>query len=63
LNFLDISYATEITDEGLSYFKEKVLPIGKLYVNGLTGITAAGLSEIIGTCKETLKVIEATLMD
>ena len=63
LSFLDISYATLVTDEGLINFKEKVLPLSKLIVHGLTGITSLGLSELISTCKETLRVFEGGLMD
>lgn len=37
--------------------------MAKLFVNGLTSITAQGLSELIGCCKDTLKVLEASLMN
>jgi len=50
LHFLDISFATEVTDEGLIYFKDKLFPLTKLFLNGLTGITSSGLSEVIHTC-------------
>ena len=63
LNFLDISYAVEVTDEGMMHFKDKTLPITKLFVNGLTGITGVGLQELINSCKETVKMVEIALMD
>lgn len=63
LTFLDISYANHVSDHGLSYFKEKHRPISKLFVNGLTSITSSGLIDIISTCKESLRILEATLMN
>ena len=63
LNFLDISYANQVTDEGLLGFKERSIGIKKLFVNGLTGISAAGLSELINACKGSLRILEAALMD
>lgn len=50
LKFLDISYASEVTDEGMIHFKDKLFPITKLILSGLTGITSAGLSYAISTC-------------
>ena len=47
VTFLDISFNTEITDEGLLAFNEKSLPLEKLYVNGLTQISHLGLNAII----------------
>jgi len=63
LNFLDVSYAVNVTDAGLLAFKDKTIPISKLFVNGLTSITSAGLYEIINCCKDTLKILEAGLMN
>ncbi len=63
LTFLDISYAIHVTDAGLHAFHEVTLPISKLFVNGLTSITAAGLSELLNSCKQTLKILEASLMN
>ena len=51
LTFLDISYAKQVTDDGMACFKDKVLPIKKLFVNGLTGISAVGLTELINSCR------------
>ena len=62
LSFLDISYAEFVTDEGLSHFKGKNLPITKLFVNGLIGISSVGLGDLISACQENLKVLEASLM-
>ena len=63
LSFLDLSYATEVTDQGLAYFKDKSFPITKLIVNGLTGISSLGLSDLITSCKEYLNIFEGGLMD
>lgn len=45
------------------HFKERELPIKKLFVNGLTGITAAGLSDVINCCRASLRVYEGAFMD
>jgi len=50
LTFLDISYAIKVTDEGMAHFKEKILPISKLFVNGLTGITHVGMTDLLHAC-------------
>lgn len=63
LTFLDVSYATEVTDEGLFYFKDKVLPLTKLFVNGLASITSKGLSDLLNSCKDTLRILESALMN
>ena len=47
----------------MAYFKEKLLPISKLFVNGLTSITATGLSDLLNTCRDHLKILEAALMN
>ena len=44
-------------------FKDRTLPLRKVFVNGLTGITAGGLTELINCCKTSLKIFEAALMD
>ena len=51
LTFLDISYSKQVTDDGMACFKDKTLPIKKLFVNGMTGISAVGLTELINSCK------------
>lgn len=63
LTFLDISYASKVTDDGALYFKERVLPIKKLFVNGLTSLTGNGLSELIQSCTATLRIFEGGFMD
>lgn len=50
LSFLDISHAEFITDEGLQYFKDKSLPISKLFINGLISVSSSGLNDLIGSC-------------
>lgn len=64
LNFIDISYAKEVTDEGLNAFMN--LPnngITHLCLNGVTGVTGKGLYEIINSCKDTLTIYESAQMD
>jgi hypothetical protein len=62
LKFLDISFANRVTDAGMHAFNEKVYPVTKLFVNGMTSITAIGLHEVILSCRATLKILEASLM-
>jgi hypothetical protein len=63
LTFLDISFAKNVTDEGLIFFREKLLPIKNLFVNGLISITSVGMIDLINSCKGTLRIFEAALMD
>jgi hypothetical protein len=63
LTFLDISYAKTLTDDGLHHFKDRILPIKKLFINGLTGITSTGVIEMLSSCQSSLKILEAALMD
>ena len=63
LSFLDISFANQVTDHGLNSFKDKNFPITKLFINGLTGVSANGVADLVGTCLHTLKVFEAALMN
>lgn len=45
LIFLDISFAKQVTDEGLAHFEDKVFPnFNSLCINGVTGITSVGLN-------------------
>lgn len=60
---MDISFANQVTDASFHAFHEKVYPITKLFVNGLTSITSAGLHELIMSCRSTLKILEASLMN
>lgn len=52
--FLDISWATKVTDLGLLYFKDKTLPIQHLNFNGLTGITSKGFDAVLKSCKDSI---------
>ncbi len=63
MSFLDISFAKKVSDEGMSHFKGKTIPLKKVFVNGLTSISAAGLSDLVHSCLESLKIFEAALMD
>lgn len=63
LSFLDISFATKVTDEGLHHFTGKHRPIIQLFVNGLTSITSVGFTNLIKTCTGSLKILEAAFMD
>lgn len=63
LEFLDISYAKLVTDEGLKAFEGKKFPITHLCLNGMTSVTGLGLSYPINACKDTLEIYEGALMD
>ena len=63
LNFLDISYCKEITDEGLAHFSEKTYPLDSLIINGCNGISGAGLKQMLHSFKDTLLDLEAALND
>ena len=52
-----------MSDEGLQSFKGVNGQIEHLAVNGLRGITALGLTEIITANQKSLVVLEASLMD
>jgi len=60
---LDISFASQVTDEGINYFKGKEFHISELMLNGLTGISAASLNDFIGSTNKYLRVFEGSLMD
>jgi len=63
LNFLDISFAKQVSDDGLQFFKNKHLPIRKLFINGLVKASNVGLTDIVVACRSTLKILEAGFMD
>ncbi|CDW83748.1 UNKNOWN [Stylonychia lemnae] len=63
LTFLDICHATNVTDHGLLGFRDKILPISQLFISGLISATSVGINDIINCCKETLKILEAALMN
>jgi hypothetical protein len=62
LTFLDISYATKVTDEGLKHFEPHQYELSSLILNNIPGITSAGLSIIIGCCSDYLMELEAALL-
>lgn len=63
LEFLDISYAKMVTDEGLKAFEGKEFPMTHLCLNGLSSVTGQGLQYPIAACKSTLRIYEGALMD
>jgi len=63
LQFLDISYAKQLTDEGLNAFKDKIFPLTHLCVNGLSMVTGAGLQWPIWAAQHTLVCYHGALMD
>ena len=64
LVFLDISYAKNVTDEGLKAFEGKVFPcFNSLNINGVTGITSIGLKNWLKSFSETLLDLEMALCD
>jgi len=50
LTFLDISFSTHVTDEGFAHFKNKILPLTKLFINGLSSISSQSVVDILNTC-------------
>lgn len=63
LQFLDISYAKLLTDEGLAAFKDKTFPLTHLCLNGLSLVTGAGLQWPIWAAQHTLVCYQGALMD
>ena len=63
LNFLDISYCKQVTDEGLAHFHEKTYPLDTLVINGCSGISGAALKVLLHSFKDTLLDLEAALND
>mmetsp|Transcript_10602 Transcript_10602/g.14287 ORF Transcript_10602/g.14287 Transcript_10602/m.14287 type:complete len:258 (+) Transcript_10602:1311-2084(+) len=63
LNLLDISYCKEVTDAGLAHFKDKTYPLDSLIINGVNGISGAGVKQWLLSFKETLLDFEAALND
>jgi len=62
LTFLDISYATKVTDEGLKHFEAHQYELYSLIMNDLKKITSVGLSIMVGCCADTLLELEAALL-
>lgn len=63
LNFLDISYCKQVTDAGIEAFKDKTYPLDSLIINGVNGISGAGLKQWLVSFKDTLLDLEAALND
>ena len=63
LNFLDISYCKQVTDEGLAHFTGKTYPLDSLIINGCNGISGPGLKLMLHSFKDTLLDLEAALND
>ena len=63
LNFLDISYCKQVTDEGLVHFSDKTYQLDSLDINGCNGISGPGLKQWLHSFKDTLLDLEAALMD
>jgi hypothetical protein len=63
LEFLDISYCTELTDEGFEGILEKELKIKDLFINGLIGITNVSLNAIFKVLNKSLQTLEMCNLD
>ena len=63
ISFLDISYCTKVTDEGLAPFKDKTYPLDSLIINGCTGISGPALKQLLHSFKDNLLDFEAALND
>jgi len=63
LTLLDISYCKQVTDAGLAPFEGKIYPLESLIINGVNGISGAGIKQWLHSFKETLIDFEAALND
>ena len=63
LNFLDISFCKQVTDQGFAAFAEKTYPLDTLVINGCNGISGEGLKQLLHSFKDTLLDLEAALND
>lgn len=63
LEFIDISFAHMVTDEGLCAFESKNFPLKHLCLSGLTGVTGKGLYFPIFAGRKTLLIYEGGLMN
>jgi len=52
-----------VTDLGLVNFNEKQLPLKSIVVNGLSGVSSLGLSQLVGCCMQTLVDFEGASLD
>ena len=63
LNFLDISYCKNVTDEGLAHFTGKTYPLDSLIINGVNGISGPGVKQLLLSFTDTLLDFEAAIND
>lgn len=63
IEHLDVSFSKLVTDEGLLHFEGKKFGFKVLRIQGMIGVTGLGLYHLVWSCKETLEVIQAGLMD
>ena len=63
LNFLDISYCKQVTDEGLVHFTDKTYPLDSLVINACHGISGPAVKQLLHSFKDTLIDFEAALND
>ncbi len=63
MELLDLSYCTQLTDEGLIAFKEdnEEQIMYELYLNGLENVTNTGFSSIISSCDKTLRLLHMAI--
>ena len=62
LYFLDISFATKVTDAGLKAFEGKKLPIEFLSVNGVSGISSEGLTWLVEAVSDCVRELECAML-
>jgi len=65
MEILDLSYCNQLSDEGISAFKEdnENQIIRELSLNGLNKVTNTGFSSIISSCEKTLISLHMSLND
>jgi len=62
LYFLDISFASKVTDAGLKAFEGKKSPIEFLSLNGVSNISSEGLGWVIDAVSENVRELEAAML-
>ena len=63
LELLDISYCKKVSDAGTPPFGQVQLPITQLALNGVNGLSSAGVNNILTSCSGTLVDLELANMD
>jgi len=63
LDYLDISYCKEITDEGLEGFAKNKHSFKGLVINGLVQLSGIGVIGLIRNSSKTLECIEMGFMN